>query len=536
MKQTITLFFLIAYFFATGQTPIIPYTALSFDTDDFLWSSVTEDSTTADGVNYDGRTHISKYDHYIEPIEHQGYLYTLDMGGLYGIEGGVVTKRAIETGAIVWYSVFDLRTSDYHEYPRALSINEQNELVVISCSSVEAHDPTTTLMFVLNQVPVYWNVRKYDLESGEMLFNKRLDKPELSFPSGELQVNGHLFFVTTNGYVYMKHSPRYGTENYYIKHTINQDLEPVEEDTVYLNLPDFWELTIAAGFIPCEGGGYCSMDVKIGAVDTGEARTYNLYFWDEEFNVVDSMPHSKLQEVFDFEYYPSRYNLEFADDKNIFVRIRKFVDGDWETKVRKFDRNGNFVQDVRITSKGYLVDNSAGSECPIVYGRIRGDSINGFTAYSLCDSSKWNMEAHTVPANLAIFPYDGTVLSNGEVLLSMIQFKDTTINGERKGYVQGIVYSLFEGDQLGLVSVLEPYVSPKASVVVSPNPTKSIISVDCDMPFDFIFVYTNTGQLVGKYGNQKQIDLSKFTGGLYHLVLKNNGQIVGRAKCVRLRN
>ncbi len=146
------------------------------------------------------------------------------------------------------------------------------------------------------------------------------------------------------------------------------------------------------------------------------------------------------------------------------------------------------------------------------------------------------MEAHTVPANLAIFPYDGTVLSNGEVLLSMIQFKDTTINGERKGYAQGIVYSLFEGDQLGLVSVLEPYVSPKASVVVSPNPTKSVVSVDCDMPFDFIFVYTNTGKLVGKYDNQNQIDLSEFTDGLYHLVLKNNGQIVGRAKCVKLRD
>lgn len=112
MRIIITFLILLLTSVIFSQAPILPISKIQFDSEEFIWSTISEDTTIADGVNYNGITHLTHINNYkLVPIEHGGYFYTVDMNGLYGIEGSFVSKIDKESGERVWYKTFDLRTT-----------------------------------------------------------------------------------------------------------------------------------------------------------------------------------------------------------------------------------------------------------------------------------------------------------------------------------------------------------------------------------------------------------------------------------------
>jgi len=55
----------------------------------------------------------------------------------------------------------------------------------------------------------------------------------------------------------------------------------------------------------------------------------------------------------------------------------------------------------------------------------------------------------------------------------------------------------------------------KNSLKIFPNPTQSTISIDSSLPIEKIHVYTMAGQIVGRFGNVSNIDLSAYDAGIY---------------------
>ena len=80
-----------------------------------------------------------------------------------------------------------------------------------------------------------------------------------------------------------------------------------------------------------------------------------------------------------------------------------------------------------------------------------------------------------------------------------------------------IFQSLGTTDTFNIENVLKIY----------PNPTQSTISINSSLPIEKIHVYTMAGQIVGRFGNVSNIDLSNYDAGIYLFrIHADNGSMI----------
>lgn len=503
-----------------AQTPITPYSKLSFDSEDFLWASITEDSTLFDGILRDGRHNFKHFNTNLKAIEYDEFIYTVDVHQLYGIEGSILSKINKKTGEIMWYRSFDLRTNDYHEYPRSFHINDKNELVLYSYSSVSKYEKTD-LIYILLAVPVYWNVKKLDIESGDLILNERIEDPRLMFRSNE---PSNFLFESASGHTALIRSLN-NVEEYYLKMEIDEELNIVSIDTLYLDLPDFLNNNIYVGFIKNKDE-YCSLDIKLGLPGGDKPRYYNLYFWDSHFNLVDSILQNKLEQIFDD--IPSRYFIDYIDNNRLLIRTGKVISGEWRYKILEIDRSGNLIRIIPLPERGYSVLYDTVAQCPVVLTNYVDETPNyGLLMYSACDSIQSNLLSYTMPSNLSVSIISGIILDQNQLLVSTLQYKDTTFNDVKRNYFQGVVYSLFDGEKLGLTSNTNDISNAtKSRILVYPNPTSGNVLFDGLDVDNEISIYDLNGKLISKLiAINDNINVSFLVPGLYIFKIKLNNQI-----------
>lgn len=531
MRIIITFLILILTSVIFSQAPILPISKVQFDSEEFIWSTTSEDTTIADGVNYNGITHLTHINNYkLVPIEHGGYFYTVDMNGLYGIEGSFVSKIDKESGERVWYKTFDLRTNPYHEYPVSFHINSENELVLFSQSSIDIYGKTRWI-YLLESVPVYWNIKKINLASGEVVFDKRAEASDLEFRSNGVTLGFTLgtstvsnIFETGTGYTILMRSLDSTTE-YYKKINLDNSLNITARDTIYLNLPDFKNENVYLGFRKY-GDEYCSFDIKKGYLPEHKSRYYNLYFWDEGFNITDSIPQIKLEQLFDD--LPNSYGIDYFDDQRLLISTTsKNINGENVNKIIEIDRQGNLLNTYPLINRSYPIYNKS-DNCTVLLSHFKDDTNRyGVLMYSACDSNQLNIESYPIAPNLNIFTENGIITEDNNILITTLQFKDTIINGNRRGYYQSVAYSLFKGEKLGLTTSIDDVHSVSQPFMLYPNPTSSTFQIETDVDYDQVMIQSIDGMITKQViTTDMTIDVSSLPHGTYVCTLIKGGRII----------
>jgi hypothetical protein len=172
-----TLIMLIKAASIHAQIAYFNYVPLEFKDKEPLWIHVTSDSTMIGAetdestATYDGHSHVHN-SHYTEDdyIVHEGYLYVIS-GAIYDndLSGAIIEKVDINTGDLIWKTVFDGRTLDYREHVERTIIRD-NKLVLYTYLITQA-DPEE---FPVPIVFFGWaegilKVREYDIDTGELL-------------------------------------------------------------------------------------------------------------------------------------------------------------------------------------------------------------------------------------------------------------------------------------------------------------------------------------------------------------------------------
>ncbi len=531
MRYIITFLILILTCVIHTQTPILPISKIQFDSEEFIWSAISEDTTIADGIKYNGITHLTHFNNYkLVPIEHEGYFYIVDMSGLYGIEGSVVSKIDKKSGERVWYKTFDLRTNPYHEYPVSFHINSENELVLFSQSSKNIY-AKTRLIYLLESVPVYWNIKKINLASGEVVFDKRVEASDLEFRSNGVTLGFTLetstvsnIFETCTGYTILMRSLNKTTE-YYKKINLDNSLNITARDTIYLNLPNFKNENIYLGFRKY-GDEYCSLDIKKGYLPKHKPRYYNLYFWDEGFNITDSIPQFKLEQL--FGDIPNGYSIDYYDDQRLLISTTsKNINGENVIKIIETDRKGNLLNTFPLTNRSYPVYNKS-NNCTVLLSQFQDNADRyGVFMYSVCDSNQLNIRSYTIPPNLSIFTVNGIITEDSNILLTTLQSKDTIINGDRRRYYQSVAYLLFKGEKLGLTSGADEVESVRKPFVLYPNPTSSTLQIVTDMDYDHVLIHSIDGKITKQETvSDGAVNVSFLPNDAYICTLIKGGRII----------
>lgn len=514
-SRNFTITLLLLHYFVYGQSPILPYTKLQFENFFPLWSHITIDSSIIDNIKYDGRNHIFPLHNKLEAIEKGGFVYTVDMAGLYGIEGGILQKRNLKTGDLIWKNVFDRRIFEYHEWPQKLWISQDGTINVLSFKSIDSY-PATDLIFTLLQVPVTWSIRKYNSETGKLINHIFIRNSSFAFNSNEIS---NFLFECDKGYIYMKRSIT-EVEEYYSIHKFDTNFNHVKSDTTWLNLPMELNDILIGGVLPYDGG-YVSFDVKAGVK---KLRSYSLLFWDKAFNVTDSVKSIVLEDLFSDN--PSRYFLRYANSEIVLLETMKFDGNEFVPTGYVLNHKGDLIQKFNLPQKNgyykrsYFTTFSKKQKCPYIITRHAEDGY-GIEIYNVCDSLTYNIKAKTFPENIAVTPINAKILSSGDIILSIQQAKDTILNGRRNLYNQGLIWLVLDGHDLGLVSsTIQQAKSNQLSI--SPNPTHGIIRMNNLKSPVSVKIYNLNGQILKSFTNiENEIDIRDVPAGMYIFDISN---------------
>jgi len=498
-------------FFQLGmnaQTPILPYTPLKFDSYEPLWSKISVDSSIIDNQKYDGRHHFFPLHNKLIPVSKDGYMYSVDMGGLFGIEGGIINKRNLATGAIVWSTTFDKRSSDFHEFPQGLTLSEIDETLTVICyRTLSIYDPNT-LIFIFDQVPVTWSIRKYNINTGELVENNYVDDKKLSFNSSE---NSNFFFQAKNGFIYLERSDA-ETDEYYVIHRFDDKLNIISSvDTVDLDFSNDLNDILLGGVLSF-GNGYVSFDAKVHGQPLWR---YSMIIWDQDFNVVDEIPSEKFETMFVDK--PIRISLTYVSNSIIMLRTSKFNGTQFVHTGYVINHKGDLIRKFNYPLQSSYAFYSESNHCPYIIKREVSDGYF-MEVYNICDSVSSMLKMQTSPANLSITPINASIIDN-KIVLSLVLGKDTIFNNLRRIFTQGTIWMALDGKDLGLSTNSEDVIKTK-DVMLYPNPSAGKLQFFEDNFNGKSNIYTLDGQLVQTTSvTDNTLDISTLPAGLYIIAL-----------------
>ncbi len=202
-----TFFLCLIYTYACAQLPMHPYEKMQLKNARPDWYETTFD-TNMISTKCDGYNGMSKFENYPAPVFIDNALFTInnisESGKTWGFN---LEKRMLDSGKLLWQKRFDKSNLSRQEIPRLLYIFG-NKVIVVSQRKI--NPPATSDPFFSFDLNTRMTVRKFDIESGELVESyipNAIDTSLVKMPSAykKADLYSNVFYThNENEYVYVE--------------------------------------------------------------------------------------------------------------------------------------------------------------------------------------------------------------------------------------------------------------------------------------------------------------------------------------------
>lgn len=526
------------------------YAQVEFDTGYPMWTTTIFDSTNVgnpierlsdrftDGYNSITYIRPSTWN----PIVEDGYLYayTTTLGTTSHIFGAIVYKMDIQTGEILWQTVFDNRNLEKQEYVQSIEISGDIVELVTMKRIGDHESDLTPYGYNLFGAESTVCLRKYAKNSGMLLEYDCWDDDSEDFVTVAPHSEGVRILVKKQDgrYLYLNNRSKSSKDLELSLISNSGDSLKTRRDTMYYpkeNYSDFTKLSFASNSAKIYPVSEDTILVNYNYDyhdNSGRFLKNDLSYiqlYDSELNAVSRI---NLGHIIDM-YYEDINNISIKHASQDIIQLvvgRKFT-----SNFVNISYDGTIISNAQfdfddktfVMASGYLEY----SDKPIIITRSFYNQypyeLPQELKYYLYENDSWNLK---YTQNLSKNHFLGEIR-----LVIETENKDILICADH-GYLdesldlanfESEMWMMTDGTQLGLkVSTTE--LVHHSYILIYPNPTTDVlhISTDADLSQARYHVYDILGNLVsqGSYDGST-IDVADLPPGSYYLQVLDDNQV-----------
>lgn len=522
------LLFVFCFSYSFGQNEFFP---LEFEDQVPLWTYISCDSSLIDQpvlylpfLNYDGYGQVfSPYDPEKELPIADGYAYLVTPTWDYSdYDGALIEKINLETGELIWQSVFDHRTAEYRESVYR-SVIENGELLICSIEIHADHIGTPAIIF--GSRLGYLKKRYYDLETGELLRETFPDTTASDIAAIRPKVyggGGAISILSDDRVEVITVGNKFEIGYFLLIDTLDEaGLRLTETDTFAQNLNLDWADTGA------------QFDDKFVRDDEDNLYFLNLYnpiSQPDDFSSAQLLVRDKNKNVkelaFDFDDFENVTALRIANitETHLIVQV---VYEDISVQILYVNKDTGKVDRTVNHEERWT---NASMECLTMY---YDEFI--FVRFNVRDDDKYEMEfklsegeevvtlstfVMTEP-DWRLAPDDLQRLDKGDFLLTLKYSEQNPTNDPGRQYSAFVRLS---PEQVGLTTSVVEIDNSENLLKLYPNPVSERLTIEfeSDLYYD-LHIYDMVGNLVMKKNDcnwVEKMDLSDMVAGSYAVTLR----------------
>ena len=528
--------------FLSAQIAFFNYVPIEFKNTEPLWIHVTSDSTmigaeTDDSsATYDGHSHVHE-SHQIEDeyIVYEGHLYVISAATYDNdFSGAIIEKVDINTGELIWKTVFDGRTLDYREHVERTIIRD-DKLVLYTYLIIQPDPEEFTVPIVfLGWAEGILKIREYDIETGELLSETIPDTTDTDIKrirDYRFDVS-QLYIINEDSVSYYK---RYWDTigSFFVIDTLCAMGKALNDpDTIWseLTIDDWGDSYWSSAFgirQDSEGLTYW-LDFYVPGDFTLDTAQANINIYDKNV-LVDKISLSSIEKSNIYRWY-----LLDVTDEYIYIQVHYF--NDEGIRHLFFDRQGNLIQDVyNPLNKNYFVKLDEDRKF-IIAGNSQkvGDNYE-FSFFQNSDGVLKRKSTMSIDVpNYKISIVHIQELEDGDYLVAGIFSKVEGFNTKGTArFIMKLSEEMIMGETVSTSDITETDIG----LVLYPNPTSGILHLELEKATDAqVLIYDMQGVEIYRqefFSDRVDIDVAFLDSGVYTVVVSVDGQLV-RRKIIRI--
>ena len=528
--------------YAITQIATFNHVPLKFKNVDPLWIHIICDSTmigaeTDDSsATYDGHTHVKDSDEIEDDyIVYEDHLYLISRS-LYDNDnsGAIIEKVNINSGELIWKTVFDGRTLDYREHiERTIIRNDKLVLYTYLITQADPESFTVPIVF-LGWAEGVVKMREYDLDTGELVYEST---PDISDPQVK-EIRDYKFDVSQLHIInedslllYKRYWDTIGS--FFIVDTLSTFGKVLNEpDTTWSQLDiDDWE------------DSYWNSGWGIRQDD--DELTYWLDFYTPGDSTLDTAQANI--NIYDKGVLVDNLSLGFIEKSNIrswylrdvtsdYIYIQVIYFNDQGTRHLFFTKQGELLESVyNPINRNFYVKLDQDQKFIIGDNAVRvGDNFE-FSFYQNNEGTLSKISSMTIDIpNYRCEIGQVQKLDDGGYLVEGLYYE--VIGFDYRGgtrFIMKLSEEMIMGETVSTTDVDES----ETELSLYPNPTTGILHLEFEKFKDTqVVIYDMQGMEVYSknfFTARVDIDLSFIESGVYTIVVNVDGQLV-RRKVIRI--
>ena len=559
MKHTLLLFFLLTNCISIAQIQrdhTASYALPEFISNEPMWHYTVYDSTIigfpierlaerfTDG--YNAITYIRPWNW--KPIIDGQYMYgySTSFGTTSHIYGAIVYKIDLQTGELVWQTVFDNRQNDRQEYVQSIEI-KNNAVELITLRRLKSHtSDIVPLTYNLFGADSYVCKRVYNMNDGQLIDYNCWDKddPNTATVAPHSEGNRILYQNNDNDFLYLENKAVNSRQLVLSKFDTNGKLNYNRIDTMYYpkdNYPDYSKLNHTSS-----GGKMAFLetdtilvaynyDFSDGVTRAVKPDLCYIQMYDKRLNPIGRLSTGKFVEM-----YNDAYNIliRYASPKYLVLYINRtntnnYIVCDYEMNILS---NSEFVQDDNSLVIGYGMLEYSNKPIMITktYGSVYPRDIPQSLSYYIYENGNWQTKfTQEMGENhyLDEIKYLSETPDHNLILCADHAFYDGDLD---LSCYETDMWMLIDGHKLGIKTSTKDISIKNNQLKIHPNPTNSIIHIQGLQEEAKVNIQDINGQgIKAVVTSDGQVDISELPNGLYIFEIKNK-QVIERHKVLKI--
>jgi len=560
MKHYLLLFFLLTHLLIIAQIqrdPKASYAQPEFKSNEPIWHYTVYDSTNigfpierlaerfTDG--YNAITYIRPWNW--KPIIDGQYMYgySTSFGTTSHIYGAIVYKMDLQTGELVWQTVFDNRHSDRQEYVQSIEI-KNNAVEVISMRRLTSHtNDLVPFSYNLFGADSYVCKRVYNMENGQLQDYNCWDKDDPNTATVAPHSEGNRILQKTNDdqFLYLNNSTVINKKHLELS-IFNSEgqLTYIRMDTMYYPKDKYLDFSKLRHETPGGKMMYLENDTILVSYNydfsDGVTRAIKpdlcyIQMYDKKLNPIGRLSTGKFVEMYDDAY---NISLRYASPKYLVLYINRtntinYIVCDYEMNILS---NTEFVHEDNSLVIGYGMLEYSNKPIMITktYGSVYPRDIPQSLSYYIYENGNWQTKfTQEMGENhyLDEIKYLSETPDHDLILCADHAFYNDDLN---LSCYETDMWMLIDGHKLGIKTSTKDIAINNNQLKIHPNPTNSVIHIQGLQEEAKVRIqYINSQVIKTVTTIDGQIDISDLPNGLYIFEIQNK-DVKERLKVIKV--